>query len=40
VIEYDSFERAIEARESAEYKRALDALGDGADRDFRVVEGV
>ena len=31
---------AIKARESTEYKAALDALSDGVDRDFRIVEGV
>lgn len=40
VIEYESLAKAIEARESPEYKKALDALGAGAERDFRVVEGV
>jgi uncharacterized protein (DUF1330 family) len=40
VIEYESFARAVEARDSREYQKALDALGSGAERDFRVVEGV
>ena len=40
VVEFDSVDTATKARESGEYKAALDALGDGVDRDFRVVEGV
>ena len=40
VVEFDSVGTATKARESGEYKAALDALGDGVDRDFRVVEGV
>ena len=39
VVEFDSVETATKARESSEYKAALDALADGVDRDFRVVEG-
>jgi uncharacterized protein (DUF1330 family) len=39
IVEFDSVEAAIKARESSEYKAALDALGDGVDRDFRIVEG-
>ena len=40
IVEFDSVEAAIKARESTEYKAALDALSDGVDRDFRIVEGV
>lgn len=40
VIEFDSYEKALAARESAAYQKALEALGDGAVRDFRVVEGL
>ena len=40
VVEFDSVDTATKARESSEYKAALDALGDGVDRDFRVAEGV
>ncbi|MGW2589766.1 DUF1330 domain-containing protein [Streptomyces sp. NPDC001515] len=39
LVEFDSFERAVAARESAAYQRALDALCDGVERDFRIVEG-
>ncbi|MCT9089747.1 DUF1330 domain-containing protein [Streptomyces sp. ASQP_92] len=39
LIEFDSFEQAVAARESAAYKEALVALSDGVERDFRIVEG-
>ncbi len=40
VIEFDSFEQAVAARESAAYQEALTVLSDGAERDFRIVEGI
>ena len=40
VIEFPSLEAAIAAHETPEYKAALDALGDGATRDCRIVEGL
>ncbi|WP_439381391.1 DUF1330 domain-containing protein [Amycolatopsis lexingtonensis] len=40
LIEFDSFEQAVAARESAAYQEALAALSDGVERDFRIVEGV
>ena len=40
IIEFDSVEQAIAAHDSQEYRAALDVLGDGADRDMRIVEGV
>jgi uncharacterized protein (DUF1330 family) len=40
VIEFDSVDAAIAAHDTAEYKRALDALGNGAERDIRILEGV
>jgi uncharacterized protein (DUF1330 family) len=40
LIEFDSVEQAIAAHDSPGYKAALDALGDGAVRDIRIVEGV
>jgi uncharacterized protein (DUF1330 family) len=40
IVEFDSVETATNARESSQYKEALDALSDGVDRDFRIVEGV
>lgn len=40
LIEFDSFEQAVAARESAAYQDALAALADGVERDFRIVEGL
>lgn len=40
IIEFDSVEQAIAAYESAGYQAALEALGNGAERDLRIVEGV
>jgi uncharacterized protein (DUF1330 family) len=40
VIEFDSVAAATAAHDSAAYKAALDALGNGAERDMRIVEGV
>lgn len=40
LIEFDSVEQAVATHDSAGYKAALDALGDGAERDIRIVEGV
>ncbi len=40
VIEFESVERAIAAYESPDYQAALAALGDGAERDLRIVEGL
>jgi uncharacterized protein (DUF1330 family) len=39
VVEFESIEKATAAYESDEYKPALKALGNGAQRDFRIVEG-
>jgi uncharacterized protein (DUF1330 family) len=39
VVEFDSYEIALAAYESADYKRALAALGSGVERDFRIAEG-
>ena len=38
VIEFDSVDDAVAAYESAAYQEALRALGDGAERDLRIVE--
>jgi uncharacterized protein (DUF1330 family) len=38
--EFPSVEKAIAAYESPAYQEALDALGDGAVRDIRIVEGL
>ncbi len=40
VIEFESVAKAIEAHDSPGYQAALKALGDGAERDLRIVEGV
>ncbi|HMJ76402.1 MAG TPA: DUF1330 domain-containing protein [Iamia sp.] len=40
VIEFPSAEAAIAAYESDAYQAALEALGDGAVRDIRIVEAV
>lgn len=40
IVEFDSVEQAIKARESAEYGAAMAALGNAVERDFRIVEGV
>lgn len=39
LIEFDSVEQAIATHDSAGYKAAIDALGDGVDRDMRIIEG-
>lgn len=39
VIEFDSVEQAKAAHDSPDYQEALAALGDGAERDIRIVEG-
>ena len=39
VAEFDSLAQAVAAYEGPEYKRALVALGDVAERDMRLVEG-
>lgn len=40
LIEFESVAAAIAAHDSPGYKAALDALGNGADREIRIVEGV
>jgi uncharacterized protein (DUF1330 family) len=40
LIEFDSVEAALAAHDSPAYQEALAALGDGAERDIRIVEGV
>ena len=39
ISEFPSLEKAIAAYNSPAYKKALEALGDGAVRDIRIVEG-
>jgi uncharacterized protein (DUF1330 family) len=38
LIEFDSVEQAVAAYESPAYQEALQALGDGAERDIRIIE--
>ncbi len=38
VIEFASVAQAIEVYESADYQKAVAALGDGAEREVRVLE--
>jgi uncharacterized protein (DUF1330 family) len=40
LIEFDSVEQAVAAHDSAGYQAALAALGDGADREIRIIEGI
>jgi len=40
VSEWDSLEKAIAGHDTPGYQEALRALGDGAERDLRIVEGV
>jgi uncharacterized protein (DUF1330 family) len=40
VLEFDSVEKAIAAYESAAYQAAFRLLGNGAQREIRIVEGV
>ena len=40
IIEFDSLAQAIAAHDSPGYQQALHALGNGAQRDLRIVEGV
>jgi uncharacterized protein (DUF1330 family) len=39
IVEFDSYQKALDARRSAAYQKALQALGSGAERDVRIVEG-
>ncbi|MEU9919058.1 DUF1330 domain-containing protein [Streptomyces sp. NPDC051001] len=40
LIEFDSFEQAVAAYESKAYQKALAALPDDVQRDFRIIDGV
>lgn len=40
LIEFDSVEHATTVHDGPAYQEALKALGDGAVRDMRVIEGV
>ena len=39
VVEFDSYEAALAAYETEDYKKALAVLGPPVERDFRIVEG-
>ncbi|GAA0274285.1 DUF1330 domain-containing protein [Streptomyces polychromogenes] len=39
LVEFDSLEQAVAAYESEAYQKALVALPDGVERDFRIIEG-
>jgi len=40
VIEFESVAKATAAHDSASYQEALKLLGNGAERDIRIVEGI
>jgi len=40
LVEFDSIDHARSVHDSPDYQAALAALGDGAERDLRIVEGV
>ncbi|MFF2846429.1 DUF1330 domain-containing protein [Streptomyces sp. NPDC058001] len=40
LIEYDSVEAAVAAYHSPDYQAALAVLGDGAEREIRIIEAV
>ena len=39
ILEFDSVAQAVAAHDSPDYQQALRALGNGAERDMRIVEG-
>jgi uncharacterized protein (DUF1330 family) len=39
VVEFDSYDIAMAAHKSEAYQKALQTLGSGAERDYRIVEG-
>lgn len=39
LIEFDSVDQAIAAHDSPAYREALAALGQGVERDLRIIEG-
>ena len=40
ILEFDSVAQAVAAHDSPGYQEALRVLGDAAERDIRIVEGV
>ena len=39
LLEFESVAQAVAAHDSPAYKAALDALGDGAEREIRIIQG-
>jgi uncharacterized protein (DUF1330 family) len=39
VVEFDSYEDALKAYDTEDYKKALAVLGPEVERDFRIAEG-
>jgi len=39
IVEFESYDIALAAHKSEAYQKALQALGSGAERDYRIVEG-
>jgi len=40
IIEFNSYDEAINAYHSTDYQKVLTALDNGADRDIRIFEGI
>jgi uncharacterized protein (DUF1330 family) len=40
VVEFESLAKAIAVHDSPEYQAALAVVGNGAERDLRIVEGI
>ena len=40
IVEFDSYDIALAAHKSEAYQKALQVLDSGAERDYRIVEGV
>ena len=40
IVEFDSLQKASAAYDTPDYQQALRALGNGVERDMRLVEGV
>ena len=40
LIEFDNIAKATDAHDTAEYQAALKVLGNGVEREIRIVEGV
>lgn len=40
IVEFDNVHKALAAHDTPAYQEALRALGDGAERDLRIIEGL